>query len=134
MATYICSVRIRDFYVCISRINYKRDFQKEKNMTNDEFMIELENSHNRSKKLLIKKAAEYSTNEDRLEQFYRAGCAQLTPATFALIGMATKHFTSIADMSKKPEEFSLERWNEKLTDLRNYTYLLDALVRDMGVE
>ncbi len=103
-------------------------------MTNEEFLIEVENSHNRSKKLLIKKAAEYSGDKDRLEQFYRAGCAQLIPATLALIGMTTKHFTSIVDMAKHPEDFSLKKWNEKLTDLRNYTYLLDALVRDMGVE
>ena len=73
-------------------------------------------------------------SKDRLEQFYRAGYVQLIPATFALLGMATKHFTSIADMAKHPEDFSLKKWNEKLTDLRNYTYLLDALVRDMGVE
>ena len=103
-------------------------------MTNDEFMIEVENSHNRSKRLLIKKAAEYSGDEDRLEQFYRAECLQMIPATQALLGMATKHFTSIADMVKRPEDYSLKKWNEKLTDLRNYTYLLDALVRDMGVE
>ena len=103
-------------------------------MTNDEFMIEVENSHNRSKRLLIKKAAEYSGDKDRLEQFYRAGWAQNIQATEALLGMATKHFTSIADMVKYPEDFPLKKWNEKLTDLRNYTYLLDALVRDIGVE
>jgi hypothetical protein len=103
-------------------------------MTNEEFLIEVENSHNRSKKLLIKKAVEYSGDEDRLEQFYRAGCAQMINATEALIGMATKHFTSIADMAKRPDEYSLKKWDEKVTDLRNYTYLLDALVRDMEVE
>ena len=108
--------------------------EEEKVMTNEEFLIEVENSHNRSKRLLIKKAAEYSGDEDRLEQFYRAGWTQNITSTEAFIGMATKHFTSIADMTKHPEDFSLKKWNEKLTDLRNYTYLLDALVRDMEVE
>lgn len=103
-------------------------------MNNTEFMIEVENSHNRSKRLLIRKAAEYSGDEDRLEQFYRAGCAQMIPATSALMGMVTKHFTSIADMAKSPLDHSLKKWNEKLTDLRNYTYLLDALVRDLGAK
>lgn len=104
-------------------------------MTSEQFMIEVENSHNRSKKLLIKKAIEYSPgDEDRLEQFHRAGWAQMITSASALIGMATKHFTSIADMAKHPEDFPLKKWNEKLTDLRNYTYLLDALVRDMGIE
>ena len=103
-------------------------------MTSEEFLIEVENSHNRSKKVLIKKAIEYSGDEDRLEQFYRAGSAQAILPTEALVGMATKHFTSIADMVRKPKDYPLRKWNEKLTDLRNYTYLLDALVRDMGVE
>lgn len=103
-------------------------------MTNEEFLIEVENSHNRSKKVLIKKAAEYSGDKDRLEQFYRAGCAQMITPTSALVGMATKHFTSIADMAKRPNDYSLKKWNEKLTDLRNYTYLQDALVRDLEVE
>jgi len=103
-------------------------------MKTEEFMIEVEDGHNRSKRLLIKKAAEYSGEEDRLEQFYRVGAAQWVNPAEALIGMATKHFTSIADMSKDPTAHSIRKWNEELTDLRNYTHLLDALVRDMGVK
>lgn len=97
-------------------------------------MIEVENSHNRSKKVLLKKKDEYSGDRDRLEQFYRAGAAQNIGSCEALMGMATKHFTSIADMVKDPHNYSLKKWNEKLTDLRNYTYLLDALLRDIGVK
>jgi len=74
-------------------------------MTNQEFEIELERAILRSKKIL----------------------------TEALIGMATKHITSIADMVKNPEEYNLRKWNEKITALRNYTFLLDALIRDMGI-
>jgi len=99
-------------------------------MNSNEFMIEVENSHNRSKKVLLKKAIEYSSGKDRLGQFYRAGSAQAMPPHAALIGMAAKHFTSIADMCKRPLDFNLKQWNEKITDLRNYTLLLDALVRD----
>ena len=103
-------------------------------MKTEEFMIEVENGHNRSKRLLIKKAIEYSGDEDRLEQFYRAGAAQWINPAEALIGMATKHFTSIADMSKDPKEYSLKKWNKELANLRNYTHLLDALVRDVEVK
>jgi len=103
-------------------------------MTNEEFLIEVENSHNRSKKILIKKGIEYSSGRDRLGQFYRAGAVQAISSTEALIGMATKHYTSIADMVKDPFKYSIKEWNEKITDLRNYTYLLDALIRDMGVK
>lgn len=95
------------------------------------FDIEVEKSILRSKLVLNKKAKVYSKPDgDRLEQFYRAGSAQATTPHRALIGMATKHFTSIADMATAPMKYKIEEWNEKLTDLRNYTILLDALVRD----
>ncbi len=99
-------------------------------MTKDEFMICFDESTNRSLKVLMKKADEYSDDKDRLEQFYRAGAAEATTPHMALIGMATKHYTSIADMCKKPGDFTLKQWDEKITDLRNYTFLLDAVVRD----
>jgi hypothetical protein len=99
-------------------------------MDNQRFMIEVENSHNRSKKLLIKKEKEYSSGQDRLGQFYRAGSVEAVTPHSALIGMATKHYTSVVDMAKKPLDFTIAQWDSKITDLRNYTYLLDALVRD----
>ena len=99
-------------------------------MDNTRFMIEVENSHNRSKKVLLSKEKEYSSGKDRLGQFYRAGMAEACTPQSALIGMATKHYTSIADMAKNPLDFTIKQWDAKLVDLRNYTYLLDALVRD----
>jgi hypothetical protein len=102
-------------------------------MNNENFMIEVENSHNCSKSLLLKKQREYTTGDsDRLEQFYRAGSTQAMTPHSALVGMATKHFTSIADMCKRPLDYNTKQWNSKITDLRNYTYLLDALVRDFS--
>ena len=103
-------------------------------MTNDQFLIEVENSHNRSKKVLIKKEKEYSPGADRLDQFYRAATLQRTNPCSALFGMAIKHITSIADMCKDPTLYNLKTWDEKIGDLRNYTYLLDALLRDMEVK
>ena len=104
-------------------------------MNNQDFLIEMENSINRTKRTLNKKKEEYSQDDsDRLEQFYRAAAAQSINPCEALLGMATKHFTSIADMVKDPTEYSLKKWNEKIGDLRNYTILLDALVRDIGVK
>jgi len=103
-------------------------------MNNQEFMIEVENSHNRSKRLLLRKEKEYSDEKDRLIQFYRAGAADQVPPTQSLLSMAVKHYTSISDMVKDPHAFSLKSWNGKITDLRNYTYLLDALIRDLGIK
>lgn len=99
-------------------------------MDNEEFMKEVEQSFIRSKKVLMKKGVEYSGN-NRLDQFYRAGSAQSITPTAALVGMAMKHVTSIADMAKAPLEFDIKKWNEKIGDLRNYTFLLDALIRDL---
>ena len=103
-------------------------------MTNEEFMIEVEKAFLRSKKLLIRKEREYGGEEDRLEQFYRVAMLNGNCATEALWGQTTKHITSIADMVKDPTTYNLRKWREKLTDLRNYTFLLDALLVDIGIE
>ena len=100
-------------------------------MTKEEFEMEMEKSFIRSKRLLAKKGDEYTIDNDRLGHFYRAGLAQSTNPTEALIGMATKHYISICDMVKNPFNYSISKWNAKLTDLRNYTILLDALIRDL---
>ena len=103
-------------------------------MTPEDFNIELESAFLRSKKVLIRKEKEYSGTRDRLEQFHRAAYVQNTNPCRALIGMATKHFTSICDMSKDPTSYNLKIWREKITNLRNYTFLLDALLVDLEVE
>ena len=103
-------------------------------MNNENFMIEVEAAFLRSKRVLLRKQEEYASGNDRLEQFYRAGSAQNIESTQALIGMAMKHVTSIADMSKHPTLYNSKKWREKLTDLRNYTFLLDALLIDLGIE
>lgn len=102
-------------------------------MTNIEFAIETENSINRSKKTLIRKGKEYSGEVDRLENFKRAGVAQNILSTEALYGMAMKHVISIADMVKHPYDFTLNQWYDKTGDLRNYTFLLEALLIDLEV-
>jgi hypothetical protein len=99
-------------------------------MTNEEFTIEVENSCNRSKKLLVKKGEEYSGPSDRLINFKRSAAIQGINSIQAAVGFMTKHYDSICQMSKNPSAFSEKQWNEKLTDLRNYSILIDALLRD----
>ena len=103
-------------------------------MTNEEFMIEVEKAFLRSKRVLMRKQVEYSDGKDRLGQFYRAASTQDITPTEALMGMATKHITSIADMCKDPLAYSMRQWREKIVDLRNYTFLLEAMLSDLGVE
>ena len=101
-------------------------------MTNEQFMAHIHLATLRRVEVLKKKEKEYSNGKDRLEQFHRAASAQNINPTEALIGMATKHFTSITDMCKDPTNYTNKRWNEKLDDLRNYMDLLDALVTDIN--
>ena len=103
-------------------------------MNNQEFMEEVEKSYKRSIKVLLEKEKEYAIEGDRLGQFYEVARLSGDSPCKALTGMAAKHFTSIVQMSREPDLFSIERWNEKITDLRNYTFLLDALIRDLGVK
>ncbi len=100
-------------------------------MTKEEFADLIEDSFERSRDVLKVKEKEYSQGKDRLDQFYRAAIVQGITPTKALVGMMTKHFTSICDMSNNPTSYSINKWDEKLGDLRNYTLLMDALVRDL---
>lgn len=81
--------------------------------------------------ILLAKSKEYAIkNEDRLQHFKRtAGFLKTTPED-ALIGMLSKHLISVVDMCRDPEvnNYTLDQWNEKLTDTINYLLLLKALV------
>lgn len=102
-------------------------------MNNEDFskLIQLEDSA--SYALLSHKAEEYSGPEDRLENFKQAaGMLSINPAE-ALMGMLVKHFVSVGKMSRIPNIYSMEKWDEKLRDIRNYTYLLKAVLIDIGI-
>jgi hypothetical protein len=102
-------------------------------MTSTEFNIVIEEMFLRSKKTLCKKASSYATDDQRLKNFYQASAVQEIPCTQACVGMMTKHYASICDMAKDPISFSQAQWREKLGDLRNYTFLLEALTIDLGI-
>lgn len=102
-------------------------------MDSKQFMDEVEKSYQRSVKVLQEKEKEYAKEDDRLIQFHRVSKRRGVNPCEALIGMAAKHYDSIEQMVQDPYNFSPAEWNEKITDLRNYTFLLDALLRDMEV-
>lgn len=102
-------------------------------MDNSRFMLEVEKAFLRSKEVLMKKEKEYSDGRDRLIQFKKVAVMESRFPTECLFSMADKHVTSIADMVKNPDNFTTKQWHEKITDLRNYTFLLDALLVDMEV-
>ncbi len=101
-------------------------------MTQEQFDALFLEETEASREVLIEKAKQYASKNDRLNNFKEAaGLRSINPAE-ALMGMLVKHFVSVSDMAKNPTSFSMEGWDEKLRDIRNYTYLLKAVLVDMG--
>lgn len=103
-------------------------------MTNEQFQLEIEKMFLRSKNTLVRKEKEYSEGTDRLDQFKKVAIMNDISPAEALWGMASKHVTSVASMTKDPKMYNMKTWREKLGDLRNYTLLLEALLIDLEVK
>ena len=96
-------------------------------MTNDKFNKILESQLDYCKQLLITKNIEYKGELDRLHTFKVAAEMQGCNNKQALAGMMAKHTASVYDMCKGGE-YSIEKWEEKITDHINYLLLLKAIV------
>jgi len=87
----------------------------------------------RIKKLLVKKANEYSLdNEDRLSNFKNGANISHWDPVQVLFGYQLKHITSYIDMINSDEKFSRELWLEKMGDIANYFILLLGILEDEG--
>lgn len=84
--------------------------------------------------MLSAKAADYANDTDRLDNFKCAAGAKGTNPCEALSGIVVKQMMAFLAMSKNPTAYSIDRWNEVLRDIRNYTYLQKANLVDLGVE
>lgn len=84
--------------------------------------------------VLVKKAEEYATDADRLHNFQVAAALQGTTMRQACAGFMAKHTVSVYDMCKSPETYSIEMWDEKITDHMNYLLLLRAILREEAME
>ena len=82
------------------------------------------------KNILIDKAKEYATDEDRLHNFKNAAGMMSCDAKNALAGMMAKHTISVYDMCRSGKDYPIELWNEKITDHINYLLLLKAIVEE----
>lgn len=94
------------------------------------FQTVLDNALQRTKLILCRKREEYAPDTDVLLNFKWAGAAQGITPEAALVAFMAKHFVSIAMMAKEPNKYSIPAWQEKLTDIRNYTILLEALLEE----
>ena len=82
----------------------------------------------RSQKVLIGKAEEYAKGGDRLHNFRVASQLMGVSIEQAIAGMMTKHTVSIYDMCLSDRNYTMEMWNEKITDNINYLLILRAAV------
>lgn len=100
-------------------------------MTTEEFNAVIDNTCDRVKNILKKKAEEYAYG-DRLSNFHRAAALLSCTPEQALQGMLTKHIISIFDMiDALPESDEPEaQWDEKIIDIVAYMILLRALNDD----
>lgn len=80
--------------------------------------------------VLIGKAKEYATDDDRLHNFKNAAGMMSCDPKEALAGMMAKHTISVYDMCRSGNDYSIELWNEKITDHINYLLLLKAVVTE----
>lgn len=81
--------------------------------------------------LLVVKGAEYNLDEnDRFSDFKQAAAFTGQTPEQVLYGYMLKHVMSITTMIQTAEEFSEERWIEKITDNMVYLTLLRGLLED----
>ncbi len=101
-------------------------------MTNERFNeIVNEFTDERIKKLLVKKANEYSLdNADRLSNFKNGANISHWDSEKVLFGYQLKHITSYIDMINSDEKFSRDLWLEKMGDITNYFILLLGILED----
>jgi hypothetical protein len=102
-------------------------------MKTEAFAEVLEKIHAREKNVLVKKAAEYAREDDRLSNFQKAAALQSCTPERACFGMMAKHLVSVADMVNDLEkgiDTPMPMWEEKLGDARNYLALLEGILRD----
>lgn len=98
-------------------------------MKADRFEGVLDAQIKRVRDVLVVKATEYAT-EDRLANFRKAADLLGIGMPQALAGMMVKHTVSIYDMVGTGKPYSMEMWDEKITDHINYLILLRAALID----
>ena len=106
-------------------------------MNADRFNQILNDQLERVNEILGSKAGEYASDKDRLHNFKKAAALQGGSPLEALRGMMTKHTISIYDMLEADPSgltFSIEKWDEKITDHINYLILMRALLVEIEDE
>jgi hypothetical protein len=102
-------------------------------MTHAEFDAILNRRIDLCRSVLAGKAGEYAAGGDRLHNFKRSADRRGTSTAEALLGMLSKHWTSIEDLVaawEAGEAVSGDRIDEKIGDAVNYLILLEGVLRE----
>lgn len=102
-------------------------------MNSKDFNELVEARCNKIKSTLASKGKEYSTDDDKLHNFNKAGVRSGQSREKALMGMKLKHEISIDDILNKIDSGvypSIEVIDEKIGDTINYLILLEACLVD----
>lgn len=81
--------------------------------------------------MLVNKRRQYADDVDVLHNFRSAAQLHSSTLVSALAGMMAKHTVSIYDMAREAnpdDRFSLQLWDEKITDHIAYLVLLKAVL------
>lgn len=80
------------------------------------------------KRRLTNKGSEYGTDDNRFYHNYRLATLVDTNVIYATIIEATKHYITICEMAKKPDNYTDEQWDERMYDMMSYLYIIQALL------
>ena len=89
------------------------------------------NVHEDIVNLLSSKSKEYGPGSDRFEHNKKLAKLLGVNPVFATVCEASKHYITICDMAKNPENFTAEVWNGRLYDMIAYLYIIVGLLNDV---
>ena len=84
---------------------------------------------NEERLLLENKGREYASDDDSLANFKTKVDIGLTPMQVAMVFM-DKHYSSIKSYVRTGREISNESIEGRIADMRNYLFLLSALIKE----
>jgi hypothetical protein len=103
-------------------------------MKEEKFNFIVNNRLTKCKEILIEKAKEYSSTDNRLHNFDKASQMTGEHREKVLWGMAMKHLVSIVDIINSMQDLKhipkQELVSEKIGDMVNYLLLLEASIED----
>lgn len=100
-------------------------------MSSEVFNNICNNVHEDVVNLLNSKAREYGPGCDRFEHNKKLAKLLGTNPIFATICEASKHYITICDMAKNPEQFTDKEWIGRVYDMIAYLYIIIGLLDDM---